>query len=130
MELIAEDTDIQSLAAQEPLFQEGDKGEVRIYMSTEMSESAIGQLTKELTDKGVVLTGPISYESRMLSIKFEKRILPLVPIAIAVVGVLGPGFLGWQLFKPSWGAPLGISMGVWVAGAALIGLLFYMGVKR
>ena len=130
MDLIAEDTDIQSLAAQEPLLQEGDRAEVRIYLNRELPESAVRQLTKELADKGVVLTEPITCESRMLSIKFEKRALPLVPIAIAVMGVLGTGFLGWQLFKPLWGAPLGIPMGVWVAGVALVGLLLYMGVKR
>ena len=130
MELVAEGSDIQSLADYEPLFQEGEKGHVQIYLDRELSELEVGQLAKELVERGVVLTRPIIYESRMLSIGFEKRTLPLVPIAIAVIGVLGTGFLGWQLFKPSWGAPLGIPMGVWAVGAALLGLLVYMGVKE
>ena len=129
MDLVAEGTDIKDIAAYDALFSEGDRGEVRIYLNTEMSEPAIRQLTKELMEKGALLTGPITCESRILSIRFEKRVAPLLIIA-GIASVLGIGFAGWQVFKPKWGAPLGVPMVVWVAGAALIGVLLYMGVKE
>ena len=127
MELVAEGSEIQNLANYEHLFQEGEKGQVQIYLNRELSNSDIEQLTKELTDKGAVMVAPITCESRILTIKFEKRIAPLILIVAAVLGI---GVVGWQIFKPSWGAPLGIPLGIWAVGAALLGLLVYMGVKE
>ena len=127
MGLIAEGSDIQSLVTQEVLYQEGDRGEVRLYLNTEMSESAVTQITSDLMAKGVVLTGPIIAESRILSIRFEKRIAPLV---IIVAALLGSGVIGWQLFKPKWGAPLGIPVWVWATGAGLLVYVLYVGAKR
>jgi len=126
MELIAENLgqDLSTLENYEVYYKEGDRGEVRLYLSENLPEDRIQLLEGELLNQGVVLTEPIKQVTRCLYIKFEKRLAPLAIIAIAVGGiaVIGGALLGWQIFKST---QLGVPLWVWlVGGAAILYLLF------
>ena len=67
------------------------------------------------------MTAPIVQDARVVSIKFQKAIAPLLIIAGAVIAIVG-GLLGWQIFQYS---KLGVPIWVWaVAGLGLVYLFF------
>ena len=116
--------DLSSLPDYEAHYAEGDRGEVRFYVDRMLPEEKIQELQDRILNEGVVLTEPIEQNSRIISIKFEKRLAPLAIIAIAVgVVVVAVGaVIGWQIFKTiQWG----VSVWVWlVGGAGLLYLIF------
>ena len=121
-ELVAEElsSDLSSLQNYEVFFNEGDTGELRLYLSDELYQGDIIELENMITEQGVILTEPIRQYARILSIKFKKEIAPLLIIVGAVVVVVG-GLLGWQIFKTT---QLGVPLWVWaVCGIAIIYLI-------
>lgn len=122
MVLVAEGQNIESLSGFEGIFNEGDKGEVRIYLSNELTMAEIQKLQDDIVAKGVVLSEPIVQDMRIVVIKFEKRIAPLLIIAAAI----GVAIIGWQLFK----AISAIPWWTWlVGGGTVLYLLTRKGAK-
>ena len=122
--------DLSSLPDYEAHYAEGDRGEVRMYVDRMLPEEKIQELQDSLLNEGVVLTEPIEQNSRIISIKFEKRLAPLAIIAIAVgVVVVAVGaVIGWQIFKTiQWGVPVWVWL---VGGGALLYLLLRKPVKK
>ena len=121
-ELIAEElsNSISSLPNYEVYFSEGDTGELRLYLERPLYQGEIDQLEQQILSQGVVLTEPIMQDTRIVSIKFQKTIAPLVIIAIAIVAVI-TGLLGWQIWKS---VQLGVPLWLWaIAGGAVLYLL-------
>ena len=132
MELIGEylGQDLSSLPDYEVYYGEGDRGEVRFYVDRMLSEEKIQELQDRILNEGVVLTEPIQQNSRIISIKFEKRLAPLAIIAIVVGGIvaIGAGLLGWQIWKTT---QMGVPLWVWlVGGGALLYLLLRKPVRK
>ena len=122
--------DLSSLPDYEAHYAEGDRGEVRFYVDRMLPEEKIQELQDSLLNEGVILTEPIEQNSRIISIKFEKRLAPLAIIAIAVgVVVVAVGaVIGWQIFKTiQWGVPVWVWL---VGGGALLYLLLRKPVKK
>ena len=122
--------DLSSLPNYETYYAEGDRGEVRFYVERQLPMERIQELQDRILNEGVVLTEPIEQASRVISIKFEKRLAPLVIIAIAVgiVVVAVSAVLGWQIFKSiQWGVPVWVWL---VGGGALLYLLLRKPVKK
>ena len=130
-ELVAEELsgNISSLPDYEPYFGEGDTGELRLYLEHSLYQEEIEQLEQEILNQGVILTESITQDARILVIKFQKAIAPLMIIAIVVGGfavVIG-GLLGWQIFRS---VSMGVPLWVWlVGGGALLYLLLRKPVK-
>ena len=114
MQLISESLtpNLDTLTDNEVFFNEGDTGELRLYVDQTLSQEVIKHLESEICSQGVMLTAPITQDARIVVIKFQKAIAPLIIIA-GVVGVTIAGLLGWQLFKVS---ALGLPLWAWVAG--------------
>lgn len=118
MNIIAEGFDLNDLAQYEGLLSEGDKGEVRIYLSQDLSLETVTQLQNNLLAQGVVLTAPLRQENRILIIPFQKAVFPLLPIVIVAGGIISL-VLGWQIFQEVTKIP---TM-AWVVGLGIVGLL-------
>ena len=118
MELIAEHlgSDITTLSDYESYYQEGDKGELKLYLDRMLYQDEIKQLEYELCNQGVMLTAPITQDARILVIKFQKAIAPLLIIGGAIA-VLVVGIVGWQLLKTS---VSNIPVWTWLLGGAVI----------
>jgi hypothetical protein len=122
MELVAENvtSNISELAIHEDLFNEFDRGEVRIFVSEPMSAAQITALENAILAEGAFLTAPIVQEANMIIIKAEKRIGFLMVISL-VAGAVIVGMVGYQIYKAStWGIP----GWVWLVGAGVVGYLF------
>lgn len=109
MNLIAEGTaeTFNNLGQYEVYFNEHDEGELRVYLSRDLSESDITSIQNGLLEQGVVLTDDVRQAHQILSVKFRKEIAPLVIAALVIGGVLiiGTVILGWQLSKWFTGVP-------------------------
>ena len=120
MQLIAQGLDITELEQSESLLAEGEAGEVRLYLSQEPTIEQLQALQDGLLERGVILTEPIAYDARIVSIKFVKGIAPLVIVGLVVGGLFATG-IGWQVFKATRaGIPLWV---IGLGGAALLYLL-------
>ena len=120
-ELVAENKELKKLSLTEELFAEGDIGEIRFYLDRALSESEVATIESELRQQGVTLIGPVVQEHGILAVGFQKAIAPLLLIAL-VVGTLGAGVLGWQVFKLSTGGvPTWVLL---IAGMAVVYLMF------
>ena len=121
MKLVAEKlgNDLSSLSDYESQFREGDKGELRLYVDRPLYQDELEQLGSEILGQGVNLTDTIKQDARIVMIRFEKRIAPLLIIALAV-GALGVGILGWQMWQTTM---RGVPLWVWGVG---IGALLYL----
>ena len=115
MNVIAEGQgqELATLDRYEYLFAEGQKGELRLYLSEGISMDTISELEQVILSQGVVLTEPIRQDARVVVIKFQKAIAPLIIIGLAVAAIIGAGLLGWQLFTalgkiPWWAWAVGI----------------------
>ena len=73
-------------------FQEYDYGEVRAQFDHPLTQSDIDSIQQQLIDQDVFLTQPVSTSGNTVRIAFQVRLFPL----LAIVGVLGAGFLGWM----------------------------------
>ena len=120
MQLVAQGLDINKLEQSESLLAEGEAGEVRLYLSQEPTIEQLQELQDGLLERGVILTEPIAYDARIVSVKFRKGIAPLVIIGLVVGGLFATG-IGWQVFKATRaGIPLWV---IGLGGAALLYLL-------
>ena len=124
-ELIAENLgqDLSSLSNYEVYFNEGTRGEVRLYTTETLPQETIERLENEIINQGVILTEPIIHIGRVIVISFEKRIAPLLIIGGIAVAIIG-GILGWQLFMET---RLGIPVWAWGVGGII---LFYLLLKN
>ena len=126
LELVAENlgSDISFLGDYEVCYQEGDTGELRLYVDQPLSYDDVSQLEYEICSQGVVLIGPIKQDARVVVISFQKAIAPLAIIAIIVGGIvaIAAGLLGWQIFKYS---KLGVPVIVWVVGLGALAYLLF-----
>jgi len=128
MNLVAEqlNNDLSQIEHYESSFNEGDKGEIRFYFDRNLTWDEIDQLEQEIIGQEVVLTAPVRHDARIVSIRFQKAIAPLLIIALAIAGI-GASLLGWQL----WTEPLGVPWWVWITGgAAVLYLLFREPAKK
>jgi len=111
---------VDNLPNYETQFNELDKGELRIYSATPLTQEQIWQLEQEILMQYVVLTEPILSDAGVTIIKFQKALAPLLIIALAVGGII-TAVTGWQIFKT---VQMGVPVWVWlVGGAALLFLL-------
>ena len=89
-------------------------------MSQDLTQIQIDDLEKDIVSKGVILTNPITQDSRVLIISFQKSMAPLLAI-IESASTVGGVIIGWQLLKdekfglPLWGWAL-------IGGALIYGL--------
>ena len=114
MQLVAQGLDINELEQSESLLAEGEAGEVRLYLSQEPTIEQLQELQDGLLERGVILTEPIAYDARIVSIKFRKGIAPLVIVGLVAGGIMGT-VLGWQVFgssKGSWIWPVAGIIGI------------------
>jgi len=111
--------DLSLLPDYEVNFGEGDRGEIRLYLAEPLTQEQVDSIETELCSQGVVLTGPVVQDARVLSIKFEKRIAPLLIIGGVVAAVVA-GLLGWQIFKTT---QMGVPWWLWAVG---IGSILYL----
>ncbi len=124
-ELVGESlsSDLTDLSQYETQYSEGDTGEVRVYLDRQLTDEALRSIENNIRSQGVVLTGPVTQDVRVLVIPFKKAIAPLAIIAIVVgaVALVGSTILGWQIFKS---VKAGVPLWVWgVGGAALLYLI-------
>lgn len=108
--VIAEGTDVTSLTSlqdYESEFEEGQKGELRLFTNGIVPDWAIGTLQTGLKTAGVELWDDVKQDSRMIYIRFRKAIPPLaiIAIALAAVIVLIGAVLAWQLYKITEASP-------------------------
>jgi len=115
--IIAEGPSISDLSQYEALFKEGEKGELRLYVERSLNQEELDCLAQEILDQGVTLTAPITQDARIVSIKFQKQIAPLLIIGGVIVALV-IGVTGWQLFKESVSV---IPVWLWLAGGITIG---------
>ena len=115
MKLVAESLsgNLDTLASYEP-FNEGDTGELRVYLEKTLSQEEIVKLETKICNQGAILTEPLVQDARILVIKFKKAIAPLPIIAGVLAGI---AVLGWQLFSETTPIPLW----AWVLGGFVIG---------
>ena len=128
-ELVAESltSNLDSLSSYETYFKEGDTGELRIYLNRTLTSSELQWIQDKIIEQGVVLTEPVSQVARIVYVKFEKRIAPLLIIGGAVAAVFA-GITGWQVFKfTEAGIPLWIIL---LGGGALLYILFKKPAER
>jgi len=118
-------SDIGIISQFEEYFAEYDYGELRIYVEQELTDTQIYQLEQDIIGQGVVLTEPISQDARIIVIKFQKAIAPLLIIGTAIAAIVS-GIIGWQLFIE----PLGIPLWVWAIGGAGLAYLIFMPSKK
>jgi len=121
MELVAEGTELNKLSEAKPLFAEGDKGELRLYIDKKLTDDEIYNLENELCNKGVTLTKPIKQEAHIVFIGFQKASEPLDTIK-DILGKVKDFFInGWQLLKEG----IGVPWWGWAIGVGAIGLLIF-----
>ena len=123
-ELIAEQlgNDLSTLPQYEIYYGESDRGEIHIYLNSDLYLDDLTQIQNDILSQGVVLTEPIVQVARMLVIKFEKRLAPLLIIALAVGGLVA-GITGWQIWKTT---TMGVPIWIWlIGGGALLYLFFF-----
>jgi len=113
-ELIAQGENLNELPNNEDKFSEGDRGEVRFYLNESLSQPALQDLQDKLLERGVTLTEPIKQDARIVVVRFEKRIAPLLIIA----GIVVVGIVGWQLLKEAAKIPVWM----WAIGAIALGV--------
>ena len=116
MKLVAQGEEVQYLGSVERLFQEGESGEVRLYLNRTLSEPELTNLRQDIKAKGGVLVGEIRQVGGIASIRFRKE-LPFLLLLVPLLA--GAGVVGWQVLKPeTTGSILLIG-----AGVALLALL-------
>ena len=116
--------DQADILAAESVLNEGDKGQFVFYTDGVLTDGQVSRLTQEIISQGVILTGPITQESGIIVVPFQKALAPLLIIGLAVGGVLllGTGLIGWQVFRS---VQQGVPLWVWAVGAgALLYLVF------
>lgn len=107
----------------ESKFSEGDTGELRLYLTQDLSQIQIDNLESDIIGKGIVLTNSVVQDARILIISFKKAMPPLSEIKESISKIGGQFIIGWQLFKDEkWGMPL------W-AWALIGGALIYSIIK-
>ena len=114
MELISQGLELKELPEHEDKLREGDRGEVRLYLSESISQDSLQQLQDNILSQGVTLTEPIKQDARIVVVRFEKRIAPLLIIA----GIVVVGIVGWQLLKEAAKIPVWM----WAIGAIALGV--------
>lgn len=114
-------SDLSSLSSYETYFGEGDIGELRVYLDRPLYQDEIDRLQTELLSQGVTLTAPITQDARILLIRFQKQIAPLLIIGGAIAAIVA-GILGWQIFK---GTQVGIPVWVWIVGGLSLAYLLF-----
>jgi hypothetical protein len=122
MELVAENltSDIGSISTYESKYNEGDTGELRVYVSQPLSEYQVQEIEKNILSQGVVLTSPVQYGNGMLIVNFQKAIAPLLIIG-GIIAAIVAGVVGWQIFKTT---QMGVPIWVWcIGGVAILYLL-------
>jgi len=119
MQLVGENrgSDLESLPEYEADYKEGDRGEIRLYLSEPIDTNTIRQIEDELLSQGVALTENIRQDAGILAIRFRKSLAPLAIVAIVVGGlvVVAGILIGWQIFRLKYA---GVPTWVIVVGAA------------
>ena len=105
-QLVASGTDAASLKSvpnYEDQFQELAKGQLRLYCSASVAESALNNFDTSVQNSGVVLTSPTTQGSNnIVAVSFQKAQAPLALILEALLGLLAlivALITAWQLFK-------------------------------
>lgn len=97
----------------ESSFNEGDTGELHIYLQNNISQEQLLTLQHDILATGVVLTREITQDARIIIIPFKKAMPALLAIASAVSTISG-FIIGYQLLKE-------VKMGLPLWGWAVIG---------
>ncbi len=120
MELVAQGEEVQSLSRAENLFQEMEKGEVRLYLQRPLSSSELINLRSDIKAKGGVIVGEIKQIGGVVSISFRKEI----PFLLLLVPLLaGLGVVGWQVLKAQrFGSALLIGGGIALLALVILSL--------
>lgn len=124
-ELIAQGSgldDMYHMGDYEPMFEEYDTGEVRVFLPGPISAQEVMAIQDSIISQGVVLTKPITQSGSQLTISFRKELAPLAIIGFAVAGVVVL-VIGWQILKTI----AAISPFFWIAGGAV--LIYWMSKK-
>ena len=122
---------LTSLPNYESRYGEGDKGELRLFLSANVPDWTLSTLQNSLSFAGVELWDDVKQSNRTVYVRFRKAIAPLAIMAIIIAAAIAIVILllGWQLFKIVKGSPL---LGIPVAALAIGGgvLLAYLFLRR
>ena len=103
----------------ESSFNEGDIGELHIYLQNDLEQDKINELQQSILVTGVVLIDEIRQDARKLIIRFQKAMPPLLAISSSVSMIAG-FIIGWQLLQD---VKAGLPLYVW---AIIGGLTLYI----
>ena len=128
MKLVAQGEEVQSLTKAEDLFQEKEKGEVRLYLQRPLSEAGLVKLRQSIKAKGGVLVGEIRQAGTVISIPFRKE-MPFLLILVPLLA--GLGVVGWQILKPETiGGGLLVGAGIVLLAVVILSLSENKGTTR
>ena len=119
---------LNTLGQYEGNFAEGDRGELRLYLSVNVPDWSLTALQNSIQFAGVELWDNIKQDNRIVYIRFKKAIAPLMIMAIIIAAAIAIVILllGWQLFKEvkelgPWGIPVSaLIIGGFALGAYLL----------
>ena len=104
----------------ESKFNEGDTGELRLFLQSDITQTQVNEIEWDIISKGVILVDHVVQDARMLIIRFQKAIEPLYLISSSI-GLIVNMLVGWQIYKTS-----GVAIPSWLwlvsAGVLLIAL--------
>ena len=126
MDVVAQGEQVQDLTRAESLFGEGEAGEVRLYLSSPMSELMLIKLERELKLNGATLTGSVQQVGTVVALPFKKE-LAFLPLLSPVLASLGVVVVGWQLLKSKLGEIASVLL---IAGGTAVLLVALLGGKN
>ena len=129
LEKVSEGSTLTQITNYQEQFEEGEKGELRLFLRVSAPEWAISSLQDELGNRGVELWDEVRQAARTVYIRFTKRspVLAWVVAALIAIGLAILIIVGWQLFRvgtmlgvPKWALWIGIGVGALALVKALV----------
>ena len=105
--------DLSGIGECERYLNEGDIGEVRIYLKNEASQEQLQQIEKDILLQGVTLNGHVTEIVNCVIVPFIKKSSPLAAIASVGTDLTNNDIIGWQIIKTSLST---VPTWVWWAG--------------
>ena len=119
MEVLAEGFNFSDFPTDTTILREGEEGEIRVYLSEQLSRDELRVIQDELLRQGVVLTSSVYVVSNVLVIPFRKEFDPLGTIKTVLDFITTPFQIAWQIIKttssiPWWAWIGGIGIGAYL----------------
>ncbi len=121
-------SNIQDIANFEGKFSEGDVGELRLYLTENLTDEQLKQLTSDIQKRGCTLTELIKQDAKVLVIHFVKLSNPLIAITDSLASQ-GIKTVGWQIIKDTMNVKL-LGLPLWLWGIGGIGIISMVMLSR